>query len=196
MKIFLLLFVKIIARLVYNFKYSVSNEFLDDKSGRIIAANHQSSIDALFLWAMTDGKATIVASKEAMSRRGKIIRWLSRYFDIVYVSETSSSSATRTIISQLKNYKTIIIFPEGKITIDGYLSKLQQGTAYIALKSHANIYPVTIDGLLGSRYSKVNMCMTGYVSAIMGSRIIPPTSRQDIESTTHILSDRITPQRG
>lgn len=152
---FLLWFAGRIAKSCYQFQWDLTEEFLKDPKGKIIAVNHQSSIDALFIWLMLDGRCSIVASKEAIEKKNFLIRYLTRYFDIIYVSETSSTSATRTMISALKSGKTILIFPEGRITTTGYLMPLESGTAFIAQKSGVNIYPVILDGLLSSRFAKV-----------------------------------------
>ena len=155
MKSILLWVVGIIARVVYSFQYDINSEFFKNPSGKIIAANHQSSIDAIFIWLMLDGRCSIVASKEAVMKKNFIIRWLASFFDIIYVSQNSISSATRTMISSLVAGKTLLIFPEGMITTTGELMPLENGAAYIAQKSNAFIYPVVLDGLLNSRFSKV-----------------------------------------
>ena len=47
----------------------------------------------------------------------------------------------------------IVVFPEGRITVTGWLMKVYDGTAMIADKADACVVPVRIDGLERSRFS-------------------------------------------
>eukprot|EP01036_Dinobryon_divergens_P009651 gene9651-12911_t len=55
--------------------------------------------------------------------------------------------ATRALINLVKEGETLVIFPEGRLTVTGTLMKVYDGAGLIADKSQAEIVPVRIDGL-------------------------------------------------
>lgn len=173
MKYLFLVFLSVVAKVFYHFRYHMTSDFTQNTSGKIIAPNHISSIDALFIWIMCRGNCTVVASLKAVQAKNFIIRFCARFFDIIYVTENDNISATRTMIKVLSSGKTLLIFPEGTITPDGNLSAIEEGTVFISQKSKTKIYPVKIDGLLGSKFSKVHNHSTVRVSAMMKDAIDP-----------------------
>ena len=54
--------------------------------------------------------------------------------------------ATRTLINAVKGGETLIIFPEGRITVTGSLMKVYDGAGLIADKSDAMVVPVRLKG--------------------------------------------------
>ena len=63
--------------------------------------------------------------------------------------------ATRTLINAVKSGGTLIIFPEGRLTVTGSLMKVYDGAGLIADKAQAPIIPVKIDGLEHSRFTRL-----------------------------------------
>jgi acyl-[acyl-carrier-protein]-phospholipid O-acyltransferase/long-chain-fatty-acid--[acyl-carrier-protein] ligase len=54
--------------------------------------------------------------------------------------------AMRSIINAVRDGETLVIFPEGRITVTGSLMKVYDGVALIADKADAMVVPVRIDG--------------------------------------------------
>ena len=64
--------------------------------------------------------------------------------------------ATRTLINAVKSGETLIIFPEGRLTVTGSLMKVYDGAGLIADKSGAMVVPVHIDGLAATPFSRLS----------------------------------------
>ena len=63
-----------------------------------------------------------------------------------YLLEPTRPLAARMLVNAVKGGETIVIFPDGRITVTGSIMKAYDGTAMIADKADAAIVPVRIDG--------------------------------------------------
>ena len=67
---------------------------------------------------------------------------------------------TRNLIQTVKDGNSLVIFPEGRLTVTGGLMKVYDGTAMIADKADAVVIPVRIDGLERSRFGYLSSQQT------------------------------------
>jgi len=54
--------------------------------------------------------------------------------------------AIRTVMRLMENRKALLIFPEGTRSLDGKLRPLENGLAWMALKTGAPVVPVSLSG--------------------------------------------------
>src|SRR6185312_13716147 len=74
--------------------------------------------------------------------------------------DPSKPMATRTLINAVKSGETLIIFPEGRLTVTGSLMKVYDGTGLIADKTGADVVPIRIDGLERTPFSRLKSDQT------------------------------------
>jgi acyl-[acyl-carrier-protein]-phospholipid O-acyltransferase/long-chain-fatty-acid--[acyl-carrier-protein] ligase len=120
---------------------------------RIIAINHVSFLDAGLMLALLD-KDPVFAIDDGMAKTWwvKPFLRLARAFPL----DPTKPMATRSLIHQVKAGETLVIFPEGRLTVTGSLMKIYDGAGLIADKSDAAIVPVRIDGLERTPLSRLS----------------------------------------
>lgn len=116
----------------------------------IVLPNHQSFLDAVFLWAFLPGGACFVINTAIAAKISFVLRW----FDHVTVDPLNPYSLKR-IVAVVKEGRPVVLFPEGRITITGGLMKVYSGVGFVALKTGATLYPVIFSGLKYSKLSRI-----------------------------------------
>jgi acyl-[acyl-carrier-protein]-phospholipid O-acyltransferase/long-chain-fatty-acid--[acyl-carrier-protein] ligase len=118
----------------------------------IIALNHVSFLDAGLALSLLE-KEPVFAIDSGIAQRWWVKPWL-RITKAMPLDPTRPMQ-TRTLINAVKNGETLIIFPEGRLTVTGTLMKVYDGAALIADKSDAMVVPVKIDGLERTPFSRL-----------------------------------------
>ena len=118
----------------------------------IIALNHVSFLDAGIALSLL-GIEPVFAIDTAMAKKW----WVRPFMRLTRALpiDPLKPMATRTLINAVKDGNTLIIFPEGRLTVTGSLMKVYDGAALIADKSDATIVPVRIDGLEHSYFTRL-----------------------------------------
>ncbi len=109
----------------------------------LIAPNHVSLLDAAILHSIMPSHASFAVDT------GIAQKWWARPFLKLVNAQAIDPTkplGTRHLIQNVKKGETLIIFPEGRLTVTGRLMKVYDGTAMIADKADAKVYPVRIDG--------------------------------------------------
>ena len=75
-----------------------------------------------------------------------------KLFDAFPVDPTNPMAA-KAMVKAVKEGRTLVIFPEGRITVTGALMKVFDGPGMVADKADAPIVPVRIDGAQYSPFS-------------------------------------------
>ena len=123
----------------------------------IIAPNHVSLLDAPLMYALLPPHSGF-AIDTGMANKW----WVKPFLNLVktWSIDPTRPLGTRALINHVKNGETLVIFPEGRLTVTGGLMKVYDGTAMIADKADAPIIPVRIDGLERSRFGYLNKFQT------------------------------------
>ena len=120
---------------------------------RIIAINHVSFLDAGLMLALLD-KDPVFAIDHTIAKAW----WVKPFLKLAraYPLDPSKPMATRGLINAVKAGETLVIFPEGRLTVTGSLMKIYDGAGLIADKSQAEIVPVRIEGLERTPFSRLS----------------------------------------
>ena len=114
----------------------------------ILAANHRSFIDSIFIPFVIPRKVTFVAKAEYFDSIKT--RWFFNATGQIPIRRDSSSSGAGALLSAkdvLDAGEVFGIYPEGSRTRDGFLHRGHTGVARLALDSAAVLIPV---GLIGT----------------------------------------------
>jgi acyl-[acyl-carrier-protein]-phospholipid O-acyltransferase/long-chain-fatty-acid--[acyl-carrier-protein] ligase len=109
----------------------------------VVVVNHVSWLDGLLLAVFLPGKP-VFAVHTAVTKRWWIQPAL-KLFRAFPVDPTNPMS-TKAMVRAVKEGNTLVIFPEGRITVTGALMKIFDGPGMVADKADAPIIPVRIDG--------------------------------------------------
>ncbi|MCB1505693.1 MAG: acyl-[ACP]--phospholipid O-acyltransferase [Hyphomicrobiaceae bacterium] len=135
----------------------------------IIAPNHVSLLDAGLMYALLPAHSGF-AIDTGMANTW----WVKPFLKLAkaWPIDPTRPLGTRSLINHVKNGETLVIFPEGRLTVTGGLMKVYDGTAMIADKADAPVIPVRIDGLERSKF--------GYLSSEQTKKVWFPKTRVTI----------------
>ncbi|HUV58716.1 MAG TPA: lysophospholipid acyltransferase family protein [Desulfatiglandales bacterium] len=138
----------------------------------IVMSNHQSLVDPWILigklplqlrWTIKSEVKKMPIFGYALERMGHI-----------YVGEKKRKQRDLTLQKALKKLKkgsSVVIFPEGTRSDDGYLQRFHKGGAIIAMRSGVPILPVTINGSRFVLPKGTLALMPGKIEVIVGESI-------------------------
>jgi acyl-[acyl-carrier-protein]-phospholipid O-acyltransferase/long-chain-fatty-acid--[acyl-carrier-protein] ligase len=118
----------------------------------IIALNHVSFLDAPLAVSLL-GRDAAFAIDSGIAQRWWVKPFLR--FGRAMALDPTKPMATRALINAVRSGESLIIFPEGRITVTGSLMKVYDGAGLIADKSGAMVIPVRIDGLEATPFSRL-----------------------------------------
>ncbi|MEM8975238.1 MAG: acyl-[ACP]--phospholipid O-acyltransferase [Pseudomonadota bacterium] len=116
----------------------------------IITPNHVSYMDGPAMHALLPSHAAFAIDTTIAQAW-----WVKPFLKFIkaYTLDPTRPLATRHLVNEVKNGETLVIFPEGRLTVTGGLMKVYDGTAMVADKADAVIVPVRIDGFEHSTWS-------------------------------------------
>jgi acyl-[acyl-carrier-protein]-phospholipid O-acyltransferase / long-chain-fatty-acid--[acyl-carrier-protein] ligase len=118
----------------------------------VVVVNHVSWLDGLLLAVFLPGKPTFAIASSVAK-----MWWVQpalKLFEAFPVDPTNPMS-TKAMVRTVKEGRTLVIFPEGRLTVTGALMKIFDGPGMVADKADAPIVPVRIDGAQFSPFSRL-----------------------------------------
>jgi acyl-[acyl-carrier-protein]-phospholipid O-acyltransferase/long-chain-fatty-acid--[acyl-carrier-protein] ligase len=126
-----------------------------DKAGpnAIIALNHVSFLDGTVALSILD-KDPVFAVDYGIAQRW----WVKPFLKLTRALplDPAKPMATRTLINIVRGGDSLVIFPEGRLTVTGSLMKVYDGAGLIADKSERMVVPVRIEGLEKTFFSRLS----------------------------------------
>ncbi len=145
-------FLSILFRAFYRVEVTGRENIAKAGDNAIIALNHVSFLDAALALSILD-KEPVFAIDHGIAQRW----WVKPFLKLTRAMplDPSRPLATRSLINAVKNGESLVIFPEGRLTVTGSLMKVYDGVGMIAEKSGVPIVPVRIEGLEATIFSRL-----------------------------------------
>jgi acyl-[acyl-carrier-protein]-phospholipid O-acyltransferase / long-chain-fatty-acid--[acyl-carrier-protein] ligase len=137
-------------RLLYRVEIAGAENMPKAGERAVVVVNHVSFLDGLLLAAFLPGKPTF-AIHSHIARRwwAKLAMKLFKAFPV----DPTNPMAAKAMVKTVREGNTLVIFPEGRITVTGALMKVFDGPGMVADKADAPVIPVRIDGAQYTRFS-------------------------------------------
>jgi 1-acyl-sn-glycerol-3-phosphate acyltransferase len=125
---------------------------LPRSGGALVASNHLSMCDSLFLPILTRRRMTFLAKQEYFTGRGlkgrskaAFVRWTG----LIPLDRNNADAATAALSagsSAIRKGLLLVIYPEGTRSPDGRLYRGKTGLARVAVETGAPVVPVAMIG--------------------------------------------------
>lgn len=137
----------------------------------VVVVNHVSFLDGLLMAAFLPGRPAF-AIHTAIANRWWLKPFL-RVIDAVPV-DPSNPLSTKAMVHAVREGRTCVIFPEGRITVTGALMKIYEGPGLIADHAAAPVIPVRIDGAQYTPFSRLTSKVRRRLFPRITITILPP----------------------
>lgn len=189
------MFFRKLVEIFFHIKYKMNilnrENIPDLKGGFIVACNHQTYADPPMIAAVLKGKFSFMAKSELFEK--KAFAWLIRKCGAFpVVRGAKDNSAIEHAISDIKDGRIFVIFPEGTRSKDGTLGRAKSGVAVIAGMANAPVLPMCIMYGLGGKKRKADIAIGKLISA--EEIAIDPDNMEDrrqIKKVSNLIMDNI-----
>jgi 1-acyl-sn-glycerol-3-phosphate acyltransferase len=167
-------------RLFFKLAYSLEVEGLENipkKQALIYAANHESLLDGILLFAALPGRVHFLITDKFL-----VCRLLGRLLNYVVVSLNPRKNhlAIRNAVKHLKLGRSIAIFPEGKIRRKQQQSPAKKGVCLMARISGVPVIPVGIKGT-SNIFKRSKRSLFGQATCVVIGEAILPQGLEESE---------------
>lgn len=145
-------FLSMLFRIVFRMEVKGIENIARAGDNCVIALNHVSFLDAPVILSLLDKKPVFAIDWQIAQAW-----WVRPFLSIAkcFPMDPTKALSTRSLIKEVKNGETLVIFPEGRLTVTGSLMKVYDGAAMIADKAEVPIVPVRLEGLEHTYLSRV-----------------------------------------
>jgi acyl-[acyl-carrier-protein]-phospholipid O-acyltransferase / long-chain-fatty-acid--[acyl-carrier-protein] ligase len=160
-----------VLRLLFRVEVQGAENMVAPGTGAVVVVNHVSWLDGLLLAAFLPGKPTFAINTHIA--RTWWVRPALKLFDAFPVDPTNPMAA-KAMIRAVREGRTLVIFPEGRITTTGALMKVFDGPGMVADKAGAPLIPVRISGAQYSKLSRLRNKVRRRWFPRIGLTVLPP----------------------
>lgn len=131
------------SKIFYKYKV-VGAENIPDEGNIILAANHKSNLDPIFIAvAIKNRRVAAIAKKELFNN--KILGWiLNKLYVIPIDRDNPGISTIKNILKKIKEGFVIGIFPEGTRVKGPEFGEAKAGLSLFAIKGKSSVVPISI----------------------------------------------------
>jgi acyl-[acyl-carrier-protein]-phospholipid O-acyltransferase/long-chain-fatty-acid--[acyl-carrier-protein] ligase len=134
---------RLIIFLLYRPEISGQKNFELHSGPLLIVPNHTSFLDVALLVCYSPRRLSFAI--DSNWAKAWWVKPFLRFFTCIPINP-SQPLAARDLVAALKSGQTLVIFPEGRITVTGNLMKVHEGPGTVASLAQVPVMPVVIDG--------------------------------------------------
>ncbi len=160
-----------VLKLLYRIEVSGRENMPAPGERAVVVVNHVSFLDGLLLAAFLPGKPTF-----AIHSRVARAWWVKPFLGMfdAFPVDPLNPMAAKAMVKAVREGRTLVIFPEGRITVTGALMKVFDGPGMVADKADAPIVPVRIDGAQYTPFSRMGGKVRRRLFPRIHLTILPP----------------------
>ena len=141
---FMLKLFSIFSRTFFKFEV-IGTENIPSEGNLIIAANHKSNLDPIFVASAVNKKRKMTAIAKEELFKNKILAKILNKVEIIPINRQNPGLGTiKRILKYIKNDYALVMFPEGTRSKTDDFNDAKAGLSLFATKAKAEIVPCTI----------------------------------------------------
>ena len=141
---FMLKLFSIFSRTFFKFEV-IGTENIPSEGNLIIAANHKSNLDPIFVASAVNKKRKMTAIAKEELFKNKILAKILNKVEIIPINRQNPGLGTiKRILKYIKNDYALVMFPEGTRSTTDDFNNAKAGLSLFATKAKAEIVPCTI----------------------------------------------------
>ncbi len=134
---------RIFSKIFFNFQV-IGEENIPDNGNIVIAANHKSNLDPIFVAAAIRNREVAAIAKKELFKIKPLSYILNKLNVIPINREKPDVSTIKNILRAIKDGYILGIFPEGTRMKEPGFGEAKAGLALFAIKGKADIVPISI----------------------------------------------------
>ena len=144
--------IRLTLRLLYRVEVNGIENLPAPGQRAVVVVNHVSFLDGVLLGAFLPGKPTFAVNTHIANSI-----WIKPFLKLfrAFPVDPTNPMAAKAMVKAVKEGRTLVIFPEGRITRTGALMKVFDGPGMVADKADAPVIPVRLDGPQYTHFSRM-----------------------------------------